>query len=62
MDQKVAGLVEKRTIGWVGPNGAATKINLPGLKPPDITKIVPTDERTAWILTSKGTWRVRLNQ
>ncbi|MEC8382732.1 MAG: hypothetical protein VXZ96_20565 [Myxococcota bacterium] len=53
---------EEGTIGWVGPNGAATKINLPGLKPPDITKIVPTDERTAWILTSKGTWRVRLNQ
>ena len=53
---------EEGTVGWVGPSGAATKIGLPGLKSPTIHAIVPIDDRSAWVLTSKGTWRIRLNQ
>lgn len=53
---------EDGTIGWVGPTGAATKTELPGLKTPTVIKIIPITEKQAWVLTNKGTWRILLDE
>ena len=63
MAQKDVGLAEKKAqLAGLVQAVQPQKSTFTGLKSPIITEIVPIHERAAWVLTTKGTWRVRLNQ